>query len=264
VIPAISTADRNKPEVTAYLQAPLPKAAALSDGGKIVFSSAARSQTEAETQALAKCGDGCFLYAVGNQVVLPQRLKQPRPLGDSLADVLAYALVSNPATWADSFRSFKPHKSMVFFPELRVAWNFTQFDTAEAAEQVGLEACGLKFNTICVTVAVDDDLKVKDPSTALRRPMPRLAYQGAYRPDMVPLYPSPPRIVLDYVNMPTPKAMAIGPQGLRITTETSATLAEAQAKALAKCTDPDSPYPCFIYAVNNDVILPQRRTEPTP
>jgi hypothetical protein len=141
---------------------------------------------------------------------------------------------------------------------------FTQFDTARAAEQVGLEACGLKFNTTCVAVAVEDELKVKDPSALLRRPMPRLTYQGAYRPDMVPLFQSPPKVAIDYVNMPTPKAIAIGPQGLRIAAETGATPAEAQAKALGKCTDPDSPYPCFIYAVNNEVILPQRRTEPGP
>jgi hypothetical protein len=50
----------------------------------------------------------------------------------------------------------------------------------------------------------------------------------------------------------------------KITAETGATLAEAQAKALAKCTNPDSAYPCFVYAINDNVILPQRRTEPVP
>ena len=91
--------------------------------------------------------------------------------------------------------------------------------------------------------------------------MPRLTYRGPYRTDMVPLVSSPPAVASDYVAMRAPKAMAIRPSGQKIVAETGATLAEAEAKALAKCTDPDSPFPCFLYASNNDVILPLRRTE---
>jgi hypothetical protein len=61
--------------------------------------------------------------------------------------------------------------------------------------------------------------------------------------------------------------MAIRPDGRpgpTLVAETGATAAEAQSKALAKCNDPDLPYPCFLYAVNDAVILPQRRTEPMP
>ena len=36
---------------------------------------------------------------------------------------------------------------------------------------------------------------------------------------------------------------------------------EAETKALAACNDVDPAFPCFIYARNGQVVLPQRRTE---
>jgi len=216
----------------------------------------------AELEAFSKCGGGnCYLYAVGNKVVLPKRLRQARQPGTSLEDILAYILVSNPAGTARVFNTDKAHKSMVLYPEKGRIERFTGFSSIEAAEQVGLEACGLKYNTSCITLAFDDKLSGADPSSAPRRAMPRLTYQGPYRVDMVPLFTAPPTIVHDYVKMRSPKAMAIGPVGLKIAAETGATLADAESKALAKCTIPDSPFPCFLYAVNDNVILPFRRTE---
>jgi hypothetical protein len=54
--------------------------------------------------------------------------------------------------------------------------------------------------------------------------------------------------------------MAIRP-GHRINIATAATLAEAETKALASCNDDESPFPCFLYAANEKVVLPQRLTE---
>jgi hypothetical protein len=269
MIPAIATAERAQPDLIAYDRAPLPKAAAINGNGKIAVATAAKSQRDAEAEALSKCrsspGDeGCFLYAVANQVVLPQRLKQPRPPANTLAEVLAYAMVPAPADTVSHYNSLKQHKSMVLFPELRSVSNYYGFDTTEAPREIGLEACGLKFNTACVWLMTDDRLWVRDPFSAARQPMSRVVYQGPYRPEMVPLFELPPKKAIDYVKMRAPKAMAISAAGLKIEAETGATLQEAQAKALAKCNDPDSPYPCFIYAVNDNVILPQRRTEPVP
>jgi uncharacterized caspase-like protein len=269
MIPAVAIADRTQPEAAAYAFAPSPKAVAISSNGKLAFVTAAKSQSDAEAQALTKCQFGvgagsCFLYAVGMNVILPQRLKQPRPLGNSLASVLAYAFVSGPADAASNFGGLKPHKSIVLFPELRRTSVFFNYDTGDVAKRLALETCDLKFNTACIPIAVDDNLETKDPSAAPRVRMPRVTYQGPYRPEMVPLFSPAPKVATDYVKMRAPKAMAIGPQGSKIAAETGATLQEAQAKALSKCTDPDSPYPCFIYAVNDTVILPQRRTEPIP
>ena len=40
-------------------------------------------------------------------------------------------------------------------------------------------------------------------------------------------------------------------------------VAAAEKEALDGCNGKiESPYPCFLYAVNERVVLPQRRTEP--
>jgi len=79
----------SRADAVGYYFAPWPKAIAITAGGLVVIT-AAKSQHDAESRALATCGTGCFLYAVGNQVVLPQRLTAPRPLGKTLTEVLAY------------------------------------------------------------------------------------------------------------------------------------------------------------------------------
>jgi len=48
---------------------------------------------------------------------------------------------------------------------------------------------------------------------------------------------------------------------VRIRVGTGSSVAEAEAKALAACNEDDPAYPCFVYAVNDRVVLPQRRTE---
>jgi Caspase domain len=265
-IPGLAVSDRAR--VGSYSFAPSPKAAVLDQLGRIYAVEGAKSQLEAETKAFAMCGGtSCYLYAAANRVILPQRLQQARPVGDSLAAVLSYLYLSDPAGRADAFNKDKQHRTLVVFPELPYPWVFEQYPSAQEAERLALEFCGLKFNTACVVVATDDRLVNKDPWGAPRNRMPRLTYQGNYRPDMVPLYATPPKAATDYPHMRGPKAMAIRPDGRpgpTLVAETGATAAEAQSKALAKCNDPDLPYPCFLYAVNDAVILPQRRTEPMP
>jgi hypothetical protein len=264
-VPGLATDQRNSPEVTGYARASLPKAAVIDNNGKIFIVTGAASQTDAENQAFKKCAAGaCYLYAAGNHVILPQRLQQWRPQPHSLAEVLSYVYVANPSGAADVYNKDKQHKSLVLFPELPTTWINYQYSSGQEAERLALEGCGLKYNTACVAVATDDRLVNQDPWSAPRNSMPRLTYQGGYRPDMVPLYATPPKAAMDYAHMRGPKAMAIRPDGPMLAVEGGATPGEAQSKALAKCTDPNSPYPCFLYAVNDTVILPQRRTEPMP
>jgi hypothetical protein len=73
-------------DVANYASAPPPKAAAIHTEGipTFIVVTGAASQFDAEDQALSKCnavpkqsGGPCFLYAIGNQVVLPLRSTQP-------------------------------------------------------------------------------------------------------------------------------------------------------------------------------------------
>ena len=82
-IPGVRGLVGSRADVSAYLQAPEPKAAAIHPRGLISIVTTATTQRRAETQALKLCNDNdarreadgpCFLYAIGNKVVLPQRL----------------------------------------------------------------------------------------------------------------------------------------------------------------------------------------------
>jgi len=82
-IPAIRQIVAARADVLGYLQAPEPKAAALHPRGLLTIVTGAASTRRAQTQALKLCNeddstkdaDGpCYLYAVGNEVVLPKRL----------------------------------------------------------------------------------------------------------------------------------------------------------------------------------------------
>lgn len=89
-IPAVRPALKNRPDVVDYAAAKGPKAVALNPRGSVfAVNTVAQTQRGAEFQALKACNDdpmtrrfsslagGCFLYAVGDTVVLPQRLKTP-------------------------------------------------------------------------------------------------------------------------------------------------------------------------------------------
>jgi hypothetical protein len=82
---------------------------------------------------------------------------------------------------------------------------------------------------------------------------------------MVPFRSDPQKdsALTGYSKLNGPKAMAIRPNASKIAVGTGDTVAEAEAKALAACNDPDPAYPCFLYAVGDKVVLPLRRTEPS-
>jgi hypothetical protein len=86
-IPGATPVIRERADVANYRSAPAPKSAAFApNGGRVFTVSGAASQRAAEEEALKACNadhirsgiaGACFLYAVGDQVVLPRRLKEP-------------------------------------------------------------------------------------------------------------------------------------------------------------------------------------------
>ena len=86
-IPAVRPAVRERADIVNYRSVPGPKAAAYHpNGGRVFIVSGAATQHAAEEEALKACNadpsrngaDGsCFLYAVGDQVVLSRRLQRP-------------------------------------------------------------------------------------------------------------------------------------------------------------------------------------------
>ena len=89
MIPLVDDAVRHRADVQGYRAAAGPKAAALLVVGVFAVAHAA-SQRQAEEAALAQCNQdpartdmtgSCFLYAVGDRVVLRQALRQPMTMG---------------------------------------------------------------------------------------------------------------------------------------------------------------------------------------
>jgi hypothetical protein len=85
-IPIIRLKTRNRPDVQAYFAAAGPKAIAIHPWGTLSVTTGESSSYAAQERALANCNadprrknkDGsCFLYAIGNVVVLAERLRSP-------------------------------------------------------------------------------------------------------------------------------------------------------------------------------------------
>jgi hypothetical protein len=77
-----------RPDIAGYRKARGPKAIVYHPGGRLYVLAGASSQFEAEQQAFTQCHSDptrtesalqCFLYAAGDQVVLPQRIEDARP-----------------------------------------------------------------------------------------------------------------------------------------------------------------------------------------
>jgi class 3 adenylate cyclase len=85
-LPGLRAAVAARADIAGYLAAPPPKAAAIHPHGVFTVATGAPSQHAAEARALKACNDDdsardadgpCFLYAIGDEVVLPRRLTAP-------------------------------------------------------------------------------------------------------------------------------------------------------------------------------------------
>jgi uncharacterized caspase-like protein len=267
-IPAADATLLRRTDVTSYRSITGPKAAAFYQWGsaRLFIVTGAAGQFEAEEQALTQCNndrvrigwDGaCFLYAAGDRVVLPQRLTKPRPRPQTISEAFDYLGVPR-----HSYDNQKAHKAIAFALESGQTFAWGSQSSAAIAEQKALEGCQLSYRTACVLLASGDELRAPDPWKAARRDMPRLHHEGKYRPESVPLFSGTESELQSYVSLRAPKAMVIRPSRGRVRTAAGATAEEAQSKALAACNDDSDPLPCFVYAVNDAVIIGQRRTEP--
>ncbi len=271
-VPSADGSLLQRADVKSYRSVMGPKAAAYHPWGLgwLYIVTDAPGQFEAEEQVLAQCNDDprrkaerqegpCFLYAVGDRVVLPQRLTKPRPKPETIREAFDY-LGAPRSSYA--YLDAKGHKAIVVAPERRGFYHFYGVTSPTGAEERALEGCQLEYRTRCVLLASDDQLRTPDVWKAERHDMPKLSYKGKYAPGKVPLFSGTEDRLRSYASLSAPKAMAIRPAGGRVNIATGASLTEAQSKALAACNDDLDPAPCFVYAVNERVIIDQRRTEP--
>jgi uncharacterized caspase-like protein len=269
-VPSTDGSLLNRAGVVAYRSVSGPKAAAYHPWGLgwLFIVTSARSQFDAEEQALAQCNDDprrksehqegpCFLYAAGDRVVLTQRLTKPRPKPQTVSEAFDYLGFSRAA-----YENDRSHKAIALAPERGATFRWGAASSAAVAEQRALEGCQIEYRTRCVLLASDDMLRAPDVWTADRYDMPRLDFKGPYAPDRVPLFTGTEDVLRSYMSLAAPKAMVVRPNGARVRIATGTSPVEAQSKALAACNDDLGPMPCIVYAVNERIILDQRRTEP--
>lgn len=128
-----------------------------------------------------------------------------------------------------------------------------------------LEACQLRFAKLCALIAVNEDIMAE--GQLIYRDMPRLLYSGQFDLSQIPIITLATRTRFDVQNYwaaPEPKAIAIHPWGTFFIATGSGTSNEAQETVLTKCNNDfirsKEDGPCFLYAINNEVVLSQRRT----
>jgi uncharacterized caspase-like protein len=250
-----------------YLIAPSPKAAALHAWGRMFFQTNATSQLQAESDALKQCNsdpvrngkDGpCFLYAIGNHVVLPLRMTVPHGPAETIGQ--AAAIVTD-STVVNTFSALRSDKALAIEPDGGTYYYWDGATSKEIAEHSALAGCQLAYAKPCILLATNDKLQATDPFLAERHDVAELHYNGPFLAEKTPLLATGNReIIFGYSKLPSPRALAIRPYHAKATSATGATLAEAESKALASCND-NPKWPCFLYAVDDQVVLLERRTE---
>jgi hypothetical protein len=130
-----------------------------------------------------------------------------------------------------------------------------------------LEACQLRYAKPCALLAVNDE--IASEGDLISKDMPRLHYKGEFDLSQIPIIRLITRNRLDvqnYYAAANPKAIAIHPWGKLFISTGVNNVNLAQSVALAQCNaDPERKQRdgnCFVYAVNNEVVLPERRMVP--
>jgi hypothetical protein len=188
---------RRGANVLQYRAASGPKAAATHPAGVFVVVSDAASQRAAEDLALARCnndptskttGGPCFLYAAGDQVVLPKRLVVSSVLHETLLARMAAASVAadERERIARSYETDPDHKAIAVSFEKKHTFRTARWSAPVAAEVSALEGCQILFGNPCVLVAVDDRVEPAGDGAPKPRDMPRVHSADTFDPEQIP------------------------------------------------------------------------------
>jgi len=174
-------------------------------------------------------------------------------------------------TNAQDYEKEKAHKAQAVSLSPPGLWRSGSRETAEVAEEAALENCQIYHGNPCILVAVNEKLVPIAPNGEWpRRDMSRVRYAGNFDPNQMPAvaHLRQRRDIAGYAAAPGPKAIAYGPPS-RVMIEIGApSQREAETRVLDACNEDlrrnGLPGGCFLYAVGNQVVLPQRLRKPMP
>lgn len=149
-------------------------------------------------------------------------------------------------------------------------WQSVGRASPEEAVESALEGCQVQFGQLCMLTAVDNAVQ---PVGADRKwaphDMPRARYAGEFDPVQIPANDKlrERADVLGYHSATAPKAAAYHPDRGRLFIVTgAASQYAAEEEAMKRCDDDPlrngAGGPCFLYAVDNRVVLPLRLRQP--
>ena len=172
---------------------------------------------------------------------------------------------------AHAYATAPLHKALAIAPEIAGDWRHWGSPTQENAAESTLELCQVHFGVPCALVAADDTVEPVPADGKLPpRDMPRVRYSGDFSPAQIPGLV--PRMrersdIANYRAAAAPKAVAFQPVrvGVFVVTQAASQHA-AEEQALKACNDDPvrngAGGPCFLYAVDNRVVLPSRLKAP--
>lgn len=189
----------------------------------------------------------------------------------AMASIMAAATPAVHPTLRDTlvkdYVACKPNKGQAVEPVNGSYFRSCEHEDASVTGERSLEACQLRYGKPCALLAVNEEIVID--GELLSKDMPRLHYAGKYDLSQIPIIRRITRQrpdVQSYDMAMEPKAMAIHPWGKLFISAGDPSLKDAQASALAKCnSDParsNRDGGCFVYAVNNDVVIGERRMLP--
>ncbi|WGR92886.1 hypothetical protein MTX26_23480 [Bradyrhizobium sp. ISRA443] len=142
-------------------------------------------------------------------------------------------------------------------------WRSTNHEDQSVAGDRALEGCQLRYGKPCALIAVNEEIVAE--GQLISKDMPRLHYSGEFAPAQIPAITLATRLkpeVQSYFGAAEPKAMAIHPWGRLFVSKDRKNLRDNADVALANCNnDPvrkGRDGNCFLYALNNDVVISRR------
>lgn len=302
-VPGLREQQLRNPEILGYANSTGPKAAAFHAEGILTISTGAANQRRAEERALSDCNAypdraksgnrPCYLYAVENRVVLPQRLtspltpeiQSPQKTTPSAATVTPVSFESALLAAMEEIAPAMPekiraregsfyvtsgeHKALAMHPPYD-SWRRTFLQNEKVAEEIALEGCEVRHGDPCILLAIDDSLRQRSLAGEWqKRSMPRVSYDGPYDPQQIPTLKESDRVrpdVASYRSVNGPKAAALHPYGLIFVVTRSESQFAAEVKALSDCNEDPARNgrdgPCWLYAVGDQVVLSKRSRFP--
>ena len=209
---------------------------------------------------------GCLIPTVAsaNLSMAPRKSELEKALSVIMATALPQMPDAARQQRIDSYEDVsRPNKGQAVELIAGQTWKSQDHEDPTVTGERVLEGCELRYAKPCALIAVNDEIVAEGGLSP--RDMPRLHYAGKFDPARIPIARLADRNradVQNYAMAKEPKAMAIHPWGQVFTSQGNASLGDAQEAVLAKCNgDPfrrGRDGGCFLYAINNDVVISKR------